>query len=126
MINSACSQALSSSGCSSWWRRSMAGLRGRKAPSDRSLSTDLIMEQHVKGITASAATGQLDWELVNTYLAALWERRYKPLRCSAQQDYMQRSVSFGGGLAGLGGAVGGGNAGSGTEAHQDRVDDEWV
>lgn len=90
MINSACSQALSSSVCSSWWRRSIAGLRGRKAPSETNLGADLIMEQHVKGLSASAVSGQLDWELVNTFLAALWERRYKPLSGSAQQEFIDR------------------------------------
>jgi hypothetical protein len=82
------------------------------------------MEQHVKGLTASAAAGQLDWELVNAFLAALWERRYKPLSGSAQQEFMQRSVSFGGGLAGLGGAGVGGAGRAGDD--QDRVDDDWV
>ncbi|KAF6261984.1 P-loop containing nucleoside triphosphate hydrolase protein [Scenedesmus sp. NREL 46B-D3] len=126
MINSACSQVLSSSVCSSWWRRSFAGLRGRKAPSESNIGADLVMEQHMKGLTASAAAGQLDWELVNRYLAALWERRYKPLSGSAQQEFMQRSVSFGGGLAGLGSVGAGVGAGCGVEDHQDRADDDWV
>eukprot|EP00878_Enallax_costatus_P004498 GHUV01004738.1.p1 GENE.GHUV01004738.1~~GHUV01004738.1.p1 ORF type:complete len:307 (+),score=64.64 GHUV01004738.1:492-1412(+) len=131
MVNHACSQVLSSSTCSSWWRRSVSGIRGhRRAPSETNITADV--DQHMKGLTASAATGQIDLDLLNSFFAALWERRYKPVTGgSMAQEYMNRIPSYSGfgvnlanATAALKGPSGLGNS-SDTDGNQ-RLDDDWV
>lgn len=128
IINNACSQVLSSTACSSWWRRSISGMRGRRAPSETNIAPD--MEQHVKGLTASAALGQIDWELLNDFFTTLWERRYKPLTgASMTHEYMHRTPSytaFGMNPSSTAAVLKAGQGLSVDDNHDDRVDDDWV
>lgn len=90
------------------------------------------MDQHMKGLTASAATGQIDWDLLNSFFAALWERQYRPATGpSVAHEYMNRVSSFssfGVNLASATAAIKG-SSGLGTSKDVDNnehLDDDWV
>lgn len=105
-------------------------MRGRRAPSETNMAAD--MEQHVKGLTTSAATGQIDWDLLNSFFTTLWERRYKPVTgANMGHEYMHRAASYSGfavNLAGAAAAVKGpaGFAGDTDNRRDERLDDDWV
>lgn len=93
------------------------------------MTPDVVAEHHVKGLTASAVAGQLDWGMVDSFLSGLWERRYKPLSSGMGSsggglEYMNRKVSYpGSSLAALGTATAGL---LGASNDNERLDDDWV
>eukprot|EP00879_Flechtneria_rotunda_P008804 GHRR01009222.1.p1 GENE.GHRR01009222.1~~GHRR01009222.1.p1 ORF type:complete len:298 (+),score=88.10 GHRR01009222.1:707-1600(+) len=127
IISDACSHMLSGRGCSSsWWRRSLSRLRGRQTAATDSSSAVADTDQHLKGLTASAITGMLDVDALNSYFVTLWERQYKPLT-GGGHEYMHRNASFVGGLqGGLGAASVSMSLAGGRDSKDQRLDDEWV
>jgi hypothetical protein len=92
------------------------------------------LESSIRSVSASAATGALDWATVGAFFTALWARRYQPNTRSASAFLQQlpaggRGLGPGGGV-GLGGALfapgGGGVVARRVDDDEDRRLDDYV
>jgi GTPase SAR1 family protein len=82
------------------------------------------LEGSIRSVSASAATGQLDWAAVSSFFTALWARRYQPGTRAAA--LFVQSVPSAGQLAALGGGIGAAPylAAGPMDRRDARVDDE--
>jgi Rab-like protein 3 len=104
--------------CTGWLKRSRSSgllLRQRVRPSDNNLQE---LEKHVQGLHASAVTGQLDWETLNSFFSTLWLRRYQPATGSTNTPTFVQQLQ-------ARAAVGAAPVGVGRQ-DMDRLDDDWV
>ena len=109
--------------CTGWLKRSKSSgllLRQRVRPSDNNLAE---LEKHVQGLHASAVTGQIDWETLNSFFSTLWLRRYQPATGGTNTPTFIQQLQARAGAAAAGG--GGGHIGVGRQ-DMDRLDDDWV